>query len=188
MRRDVRILLVGDGEQLARSERHVNCLIPFFLLEGVGKSTIVTSLIKESFVAHVSLDYMLLFKPTYNIFRSNTLSRKLQFRQKLLRRTSQPILLTPEVEQTLTSTRLIETDFFFHSCTTRPPPPWIWNSKSACHLCRIFYRQSRIVWSNTNVLATAFSSTRRQCKISFDSGAILGLTLVIQGSCNFGWE
>ncbi|KAH0586262.1 ERMES complex Ca(2+)-binding regulatory GTPase gem1 [Termitomyces sp. 'cryptogamus'] len=53
MRRDVRILLVGDGKQLAAN--------PVFLFkpicgtspEGVGKSTIVTSLIKESFVAHV---------------------------------------------------------------------------------------------------------------------------------------
>ena len=132
-----------------------------FLLEGVEKSTIVTSLIKESFVAHVSLDYMLLFKPIFNVFRSNTLSRKLQFRQKLLRRTSQPILLTPEVEQTLVSTRLIVTNLIPHSCTTRPPSPRIWNPKSTCHLCRIFYRQSWIIWSNTNVLATAFSSTRR---------------------------
>ena len=100
MRRDVRILLVGDGEQLARRET-CGPSDAFFFLEGVGKSTIVTSLIKESFVAHVSLHYMLLFKPNLNVFRSNTLSRKLQFRQKLLRRTSQPILLTPEVVQTL---------------------------------------------------------------------------------------
>jgi hypothetical protein len=149
-----------------------------FLLEGVGKSTIVTSLIKESFVAHVSLDYMLLFKPTSDVFRSNTLSRKLQFHRKLLRRTSQPTLLTPEVEQSLISTRLIETNFISHSCTTRPPPPRIRNPKSSCHLCRIFYRQSRIVWSNTNVLATAFSSTRRQCKYSSNSVASFKLTLL----------
>jgi hypothetical protein len=50
MRRDVRILLVGDGM----------LLLPLFnactntgFIEGVGKSTIVTSLIKEAFVAHV---------------------------------------------------------------------------------------------------------------------------------------
>lgn len=50
MRRDVRILLVGDG----------TLLFPLFtactdagFAEGVGKSTIVTSLIKEVFVAHV---------------------------------------------------------------------------------------------------------------------------------------
>ena len=158
------------------------------LLEGVGKSTIVTSLIKESFVAHVSLDYMFLFKPTSNVFRSNTLSRKLQFRQKLLRRMSQPILLTPEVERTLISTRLLETNFISHSCTTRPSPPRIWNSKGACHLCGIFHRQSRIVWSNTNLLATAFSSTGRQCNSPFNCGTSLVLTLVISGPCNFGWE
>ena len=98
MRRDVRILLVGDGELLAR-EKTCGPSDAFFLLEGVGKSTIVTSLIKESFVAHVSLDYIhVAVQANFNVFRSNTLSRKLQFRQKLLRRTSQPILLTPEVE------------------------------------------------------------------------------------------
>jgi len=53
MRRDVRILLVGDGKPcLPRA------IFPFHNLgtvfpEGVGKSTIVTSLIKEAFVAHV---------------------------------------------------------------------------------------------------------------------------------------
>lgn len=51
MRRDVRILLVGDGQfcflcLFAKSDSRTRA-------EGVGKSTIITSLIKESFVAHV---------------------------------------------------------------------------------------------------------------------------------------
>ncbi|KAL0961338.1 hypothetical protein HGRIS_006294 [Hohenbuehelia grisea] len=51
MRRDVRILLVGDGQYTihdspAYAHKPQNT-------EGVGKSTIVTSLIKEDFVAHV---------------------------------------------------------------------------------------------------------------------------------------
>ena len=58
MRRDVRILLVGDGLFLLsisfslslQSNLYVACCIPS---EGVGKSTIVTSLIKEEFVSHV---------------------------------------------------------------------------------------------------------------------------------------
>jgi hypothetical protein len=53
MRRDVRILLVGDGERIVpkiTASAHM-----FWFTEGVGKSTIVTSLIKESFVAHVRI-------------------------------------------------------------------------------------------------------------------------------------
>lgn len=55
MRRDVRILLVGDGmiAILELSSWTPSSRIP---PEGVGKSTIVTSLIKESFVPHVSSD------------------------------------------------------------------------------------------------------------------------------------
>ena len=65
MRRDVRILLVGDGKSfmLPRSKRNqliINYLIP----EGVGKSTIVTSLIKESFVSQVSLTYKCMRSPS----------------------------------------------------------------------------------------------------------------------------
>jgi len=51
MRRDVRILLVGDGVCI-----HQGRVYPLTLgipADGVGKSTIITSLIKESFVAHV---------------------------------------------------------------------------------------------------------------------------------------
>lgn len=52
MRRDVRILLVGDGNHSpgfsARTDHN------YSIVEGVGKSTIVTSLIKESFVSQVS--------------------------------------------------------------------------------------------------------------------------------------
>ena len=50
MRRDVRILLVGDGWSL-----HVCARVAWLNMtsEGVGKSTIITSLIKESYVPHV---------------------------------------------------------------------------------------------------------------------------------------
>ena len=51
MRRDVRILLVGDG---ALPGFFMPSLLLMCIAEGVGKSTIVTSLIKESYVAHVS--------------------------------------------------------------------------------------------------------------------------------------
>lgn len=51
MRRDVRILLVGDGVCVHPGRVYLLTLgIP---ADGVGKSTIITSLIKESFVAHV---------------------------------------------------------------------------------------------------------------------------------------
>ena len=57
MRRDVRILLVGDGKLPSYHLTWENVVTPFrnSRPEGVGKSTIVTSLIKESYVAHVSL-------------------------------------------------------------------------------------------------------------------------------------
>lgn len=54
MRRDVRILLVGDGASLTP----LSTTRTDFFLEGVGKSTIVTSLIKESFVAHVCSSHL----------------------------------------------------------------------------------------------------------------------------------
>ena len=52
MRRDVRLLLVGDGKV------HNNIIklfiyFKFFGLEGVGKSTIITSLLTESFTENV---------------------------------------------------------------------------------------------------------------------------------------
>lgn len=50
MRRDVRILLVGDGA-LVYVFHGTTAHRP---IAGVGKSTIVTSLIKESYVAHVN--------------------------------------------------------------------------------------------------------------------------------------
>lgn len=50
MRRDVRILLVGDGTLLFPL---LTACTDAGFAEGVGKSTIVTSLIKEVFVAHV---------------------------------------------------------------------------------------------------------------------------------------
>ena len=56
MRRDVRILLVGDGRLLAPFHPERSSLIINFIAEGVGKSTIVTSLIKESFVSQVGSD------------------------------------------------------------------------------------------------------------------------------------
>jgi len=54
MRRDVRILLVGDGPFIPFSflVSQTQSATPRFL-EGVGKSTIVTSFIKEAFVPHV---------------------------------------------------------------------------------------------------------------------------------------
>jgi hypothetical protein len=51
MRRDVRILLVGDGTGFFSTVVRVSELKHF--PEGVGKSTIVTSLIKEAYVPHV---------------------------------------------------------------------------------------------------------------------------------------
>ena len=59
MRRDVRILLVGDGSFLSLLSRHNSD--EFNLLEGVGKSTIVTSFIKEDFVPHVCFSHLSLF-------------------------------------------------------------------------------------------------------------------------------
>jgi len=60
MRRDVRILLVGDGTSLfyrgSCCQTQHNAL---HLPEGVGKSTIVTSLIKEAYVPHVRPRIML---------------------------------------------------------------------------------------------------------------------------------
>lgn len=56
MRRDVRILLVGDGKLLASFHSERGSPIINFTAEGVGKSTIVTSLIKESFVSQVGSD------------------------------------------------------------------------------------------------------------------------------------
>ncbi|THH20112.1 hypothetical protein EW146_g1214 [Bondarzewia mesenterica] len=54
MRRDVRILLVGDGKpSFVSGNPSASELAYVAYLEGVGKSTIVTSLIKESFVAQV---------------------------------------------------------------------------------------------------------------------------------------
>jgi len=54
MRRDVRILLVGDGTSFFHRcpcfQTQHNVL---HFTEGVGKSTIVTSLIKEAYVHHV---------------------------------------------------------------------------------------------------------------------------------------
>lgn len=52
MRRDVRILLVGDGTCALYLAGHTGISIGC-VLDGVGKSTIVTSLIKESYVPHV---------------------------------------------------------------------------------------------------------------------------------------
>lgn len=52
MRRDVRVLLVGDGE--LNPGINVKGRSPKFVgIEGVGKSTIVTSLIKEEYVDNV---------------------------------------------------------------------------------------------------------------------------------------
>ena len=54
-RRDtVRILLVGDGEpNHFRVRFQTDHRFMFVISDGVGKSTIITSLIKESFVQHV---------------------------------------------------------------------------------------------------------------------------------------
>jgi hypothetical protein len=53
MRRDVRILLVGDGEFNLIFLLLAKLKFASHFPEGVGKSTIVTSLIKEAFVPHV---------------------------------------------------------------------------------------------------------------------------------------
>jgi hypothetical protein len=50
MRRDVRILLVGDGKA---KKKHINIGNKLSLLEGVGKSTLIASLIKETFIPNV---------------------------------------------------------------------------------------------------------------------------------------
>ena len=58
MRRDVRIILVGDGTWQNDSDRrwgYGSLHRCFVSPEGVGKSTIVTSLIKESFIPNVRL-------------------------------------------------------------------------------------------------------------------------------------
>jgi hypothetical protein len=68
MRRDVRILLVGDGTHSYLILAFVGCSCPC-ITEGVGKSTIVTSLIKESYVPHVS---SLSFLVPSNLSRSTT--------------------------------------------------------------------------------------------------------------------
>ena len=51
--RDVRMVLVGDGELI--NPRFVDLHPDSRRPDGVGKSTIVTSLIKESFMPHVSV-------------------------------------------------------------------------------------------------------------------------------------
>lgn len=58
MRRDVRILLVGDGGAVLLFPLKIPGLM--INAEGVGKSTIVTSLIKESFVAHVRICFYIM--------------------------------------------------------------------------------------------------------------------------------
>jgi hypothetical protein len=56
MRRDVRILLVGDGKPIA-IQLTLSCTYIYFFLkktiEGVGKSTLIASLIKETFIPNV---------------------------------------------------------------------------------------------------------------------------------------
>jgi hypothetical protein len=96
MRRDVRILLVGDGEQLARRERDVDRLMPFFI-RGRGEEHHRHLSHQGVFCRTCELGLHVAVQTNLNVFRSNTLSRKLQFLQKLLRKTSLPILLTPEV-------------------------------------------------------------------------------------------
>jgi hypothetical protein len=61
MRRDVRIVLVGDGEYIygALHLAHPSTRHP---AETVGKSTIITSLIKESYVAHASVYVLACFQ------------------------------------------------------------------------------------------------------------------------------
>lgn len=49
MRRDVRLLLIGDGKPGIQYNPFNNTLC----LEGVGKSTIITSLLTESFTENV---------------------------------------------------------------------------------------------------------------------------------------
>ncbi len=59
MRRDVRILLVGDGS-FVYFVRFISLQYQLDLSEGVGKSTIITSLIKESFVSQVLFEIIYL--------------------------------------------------------------------------------------------------------------------------------
>ena len=62
MRRDVRIVLVGDG--MSKNKLVVRVHVPQqHFAESVGKSTIITSLIKESYVAHASVHAPFVFKP-----------------------------------------------------------------------------------------------------------------------------
>lgn len=69
MRRDVRILLVGDGKFLMPPHSKYSQLIANYIIEGVGKSTIVTSLIKESFVVQVSLIHKRVRQPFYRLIQ-----------------------------------------------------------------------------------------------------------------------
>jgi hypothetical protein len=95
----VRILLVGDGEQLARRE---TCRpSDAFFVRGRGEEHHRHLSHQGVFCRSCELGLHVAVQANLNVFRSNTLSRRLQFRQKLLRRTLQPTLLTPEVEQTL---------------------------------------------------------------------------------------
>jgi len=59
MRRDVRILLVGDGS-FVYFVRFISLQYQLDLSEGVGKSTLITSLIKESFVSQVRFEIIYL--------------------------------------------------------------------------------------------------------------------------------
>ena len=51
MRRDVRLLLVGDGNLM--NPKSLFILNYYFILESVGKSTIITSLLTEAFTENV---------------------------------------------------------------------------------------------------------------------------------------
>ena len=87
MRRDVRILLVGDSALSLCLGRYAQPTEIMVVAAGVGKSTIVTSLIKESYVAHVSVSDMDISDGgSYYTPRSNMSCQKLLSHQRSPRR------------------------------------------------------------------------------------------------------
>lgn len=84
---------VFRSSELAKTLTNCDCSA---CAEGVGKSTIITSLIKESFVPHVR-GFLAKCEAWAHSYRSNTSSPRSQYHQKSLPRTSLPTSSIPEV-------------------------------------------------------------------------------------------
>lgn len=140
MRRDVRILLVGDGPSL--SPLFSTCINVF--AEGVGKSTIVTSLIKESFVAHVSSSHS-------TRIRGTDIHPQVQH-------VVPEVTIPPEVTPENVTTYIVDSGglsqnlfiqsaplLTYTSCTTRPTTSRIRSAQSTCYLRGLFNRQPSFI-------------------------------------------